>query len=222
MATKQTLSIVVMVLLIAALSTHSLCQSSSRRSLIGRDPQRWFNMTKEEQRKAREEDRFQRKQEELKRAEPERIRQTIEAWTRLLRVTKQQWKRIEPTYTSILNLCGVKGEEMRGAYSFGQHKDGSRPADEASEFRWGKYAEMNGALAPTLDEMTEGQRAVDELIDLLEDDNANDQAIRTKIDALQQARAKARQEIPQAKLALRSILTTRRQEAVFLLMGLID
>ncbi len=42
------------------------------------------------------------------------------------------------------------------------------------------------------------------------------------MEALQQARAKARQALPQAKQTLRKILTSRRQEAVFLLMGLID
>ena len=112
-------------------------------------------------------------------------------------------------------------EVHQGACSYsGEARAGSRYS--TSGFRWKKYAKMTGTVAPTPDEMTVGQRAVDELIDLLEDDNAGDQAIRKKIDALQQARAKARQELPRTRQALRNTLTTRHQEAVFLLMGLID
>jgi len=219
MARKQTLLITVMGLWLAIPNTQSLCQSTSRRSLIGADPQRWFNMTKEEQRKASEEDRFQRKQEELKKTEPERIRRRIEAWTRLLRVTKQQWKRIEPTEEKAATLIN---EVHQGAEEYGLQSDGSRITGKSATFRWVKYAKRTGALALTSDEMTKGQKIADELIDLLEDDNASDQAIRERIDALQQARAQAHQEVPQAKQALRNIQTTRRQEAVFLLTGVID
>lgn len=42
------------------------------------------------------------------------------------------------------------------------------------------------AKAP--DEMTEGEKIVEELIDLLENENTKDEEIRQKIDALQQAR----------------------------------
>ncbi len=70
--------------------------------------------------------------------------------------------------------------------------------------------------------MTEGERIVEELTDLLEDKNSKEEEIRQKIDALQRARAKARKELPKAKQELRKVLTTPRQEAVFLIMGYID
>ena len=70
--------------------------------------------------------------------------------------------------------------------------------------------------------MTEGERIVEELTDLLEDKNSKEEEIRQKIDALQRARAKARKALPKAKQELAAVLTTPRQEAVFLLMGGID
>ncbi len=79
---------------------------------------------------------------------------------------------------------------------------------------------MVKAKAP--DEMTEGEKIVEELIDLLEDENAKDEEIRQKIDALQRAREKAKKELPKAKQELAAVLTTPRQEAVFLIMGYID
>ena len=70
--------------------------------------------------------------------------------------------------------------------------------------------------------MTEGERIAEELIDLLEDENSKEEEIRQKIDALQRAREKARRAKPKAQQELRKVLTTPRQEAVFLLMGYID
>jgi Spy/CpxP family protein refolding chaperone len=70
--------------------------------------------------------------------------------------------------------------------------------------------------------MPENFRVIEKLIDLLQDETAKDEEIRKKIDALQQARAKARKKLPEAKKKLAAVLTTPRQEAVFLLLGYID
>lgn len=74
----------------------------------------------------------------------------------------------------------------------------------------------------TLDELTEGERIVEELIDLLEDENSKDEEIRKKRDALQQFRENARRELVKARRELAAVLTSPRQEAVFLIMGSID
>jgi uncharacterized coiled-coil DUF342 family protein len=74
----------------------------------------------------------------------------------------------------------------------------------------------------TRDQMPEAYRVADELIDLLEDANSTDEQIRQKIDALQQARENARKALPKAKQELAAVLTTPRQEAVFLIKGYID
>ena len=202
-------------------TTQTLCQNKSVTSVIKREPQGWSHLTKEEMDKKVKELQFHQRQERLKKDEPERKQRRLEAWMRLLRITAKQWNLIGPGYASILELSGVNGEEKRGAVGYG---GGVQMDDWRSTkgFYWIKYASTPGSVAPTTDEMTEGQRVVDELIALLDDDNAKDQAIRQKIEALQEARAEARQAIPQAKQALRHTLTSRRQEAVFLLMGLID
>jgi len=74
----------------------------------------------------------------------------------------------------------------------------------------------------TPDELTESEKIVEELIDVLENENSKDKEIRKKMDALQQFREKAQRELPKAKQELRDVLTSPRQEAVFLIMGSID
>ncbi len=219
MATKKLiLYITVIGLSLTIHTTQTLCQNDSLASLISHDQQRWFSLTKEEQEKEAKDFLFQRKQERLKQREPELKQRCLEAWTRLLRTTAKQWKLIEPAHDKF-NVILPEMDQGAVAYGGGVQLDDRH---STKGFYWIKYARMPGSVAPTIDEMTEGQRVVDELIDLLNDDNAKDEAIRQKIEALQQARAKARQALPQAKQTLRHTLTSRRQEAVFLLMGLID
>jgi membrane-bound ClpP family serine protease len=79
---------------------------------------------------------------------------------------------------------------------------------------------MVKAKAP--DELTEGEKIAEEFIDLLENENAKEEEIRRKIDALQRAREKARKQLPEARKELAAVLTSPRQEAVLLLMGYID
>lgn len=79
---------------------------------------------------------------------------------------------------------------------------------------------MVKAKAP--DEMSEGEKIVEELTDLLEDENSKEEEIKQKIDALQQAKEKARKALPKARQELRKVLTTPRQEAVLLLWEFID
>jgi len=176
-------------------------------------PPRWKRgMTAEEHTKAIKEWRFQMKQQNLRRGE-ERINLMMrEAWKRLLRVTERQWKIIEPKNEKVFGLYRETRVCARG----------SGGSNEQS-FHWNRRSEISsGGRAKTLDEMTEGEKIVEELIDLLENENAKDEEIRRKIDALQQAREKARKELPKARQELRKVLTTARQEAVFLLMGFID
>jgi uncharacterized coiled-coil DUF342 family protein len=70
--------------------------------------------------------------------------------------------------------------------------------------------------------MIESAKIADELIDLLENKNSKDDDIRKKIDELQQAREKARKELHQVGKEIAPLLTTPRQEAIFLIMGHID
>jgi hypothetical protein len=67
-----------------------------------------------------------------------------------------------------------------------------------------------------------GMATYEELIDLMRQEDPSDEELRQKIDALQQVREKARKKLPKAKRELAAVLTTPRQEAVFLLLGYID
>jgi endo-alpha-1,4-polygalactosaminidase (GH114 family) len=167
---------------------------------------------KKEYRKAFEEWQFQRRQQERKRSEERMRLMWREALKRLLRATEQQWRLIQPKYEAEL----APDREARVCAR------GSGGSNEQS-FHWMRRSEISGAgRAKTLDEMTEGEKIVEELIDVLENENSKDEEIRRKIHALQQARDKAKGQLPKARQELRKVLTTAHQEAVFLLLGCID
>jgi len=173
-------------------------------------PPRKSGMTDEEYRKEIEKAIEQRRQSERNMRNEQIEAMFPQAWKRLLRISDRQWKLIEPK----VNKIQVIGWTTRAcAAGHGGIED----------FHWYKYSEgttRTSAKAPH--EMSEGQRLADELVDLLEDENSKDEQIRKKIDELQQARENARKELPRAKLELAPLLTTPRQEAIFLIMGYID
>ncbi len=133
-----------------------------------------------------------------------------EAMKNELRVNEGQWRIIEPKYKRQIKL-------MWNSWARASHKVGK-------DFSWIKPTEdMPGRPRPkTAAELTETERNVEKLIDLLRREDSNDEELRKEIDALQQAREKARKEWPKAKRELAATLTTPRQEAVFLLLGYID
>lgn len=156
---------------------------------------------------------YERNQEHLKEVEERMKPLWKEAWMRLLRVSEQQWKTIGPREERV---GGLRYEARRGALG------GPEPRPKQGLI-WQRHSKgTNGTLATPPDKMTEGQKIADALADLLEDPNSTDQQIREKIDALQQARENARKALPKAKQELAAVLTTPRQEAIFLLKGSID
>jgi len=124
-----------------------------------------------------------------------------------LRVSKAQWRIIEPKYERQIQLMG---DSCAGSSSSGN--------------QWIKPTEnkMGRALPLTFEELREASRNVDKLVDILRREDTTDEELRKQIDALQQAREKARKERPKAKQELAATLTTPRQEAVLLLLGFID
>ena len=136
---------------------------------------------------------------------------TSQAIKNELRVTEGQWRIIEPKYERQIQL--MCDSLARASHRVATGKE-----------TWIKPTEnkLGRALPKTFAELTEAEKAVEELIDLLRKEDATDEELRKKIDALQQAREKARKEWPKAKQELAATLKTPRQEAVFLLMGYID
>jgi hypothetical protein len=128
-----------------------------------------------------------------------------------LRVSDAQWRIIEPKYERQIHI--MYGTWARASHRVTIDKD-----------TWIKPTEnkMGRALPKTAAELTEGERIIEKLIDLLRRENTTDEELRKQIDALQRAREKARKEWPKAKQELAATLTTPRQEAVFLLLGHID
>jgi hypothetical protein len=184
----------------------------SRRHIPKIPPKPLQGMTPEERRKMIEQWRAQIRQQELKRSEERMMLMARQAWKRLLRVNDRQWKLIEPKYEKVQALSS----EARVCALGWEGRD-------EQNFHWHRHSKGTGLVsAKSLDEMTEGQRIADKLADLLENKKSKDEDIRLKIDALQQAREKARKALPKALRELAAVLTIPRQEAVFLLMGHID
>ncbi|HCO95190.1 MAG TPA: hypothetical protein DIU00_14770 [Phycisphaerales bacterium] len=135
-----------------------------------------------------------------------------QASMRLLDVNEKQWEIIEAKY-----------EKVRDLFSKSRFHAPGWGGQEEQDFHWHRRSKGNGfGKAKALDEMTECERIVEALTDLLEDENSTDEDIREKTDALQQARDKAREALPKAKQELAEALMTQRQEAIFLVMGYID
>ena len=127
-----------------------------------------------------------------------------------LRVSEGQWRIIEPKYKRERQLMF----DVSGRANFTSRN--GKP--------WTKPTEDNGVtpVPKTEAELTEAERSVCRLVDLVRREDSTDEEVRKEIDALQQARDKARPEWRRARLELAAALTTPRQEAVFLLMGHID
>ncbi len=202
MAKQRMIFIVVVCFSIAAFAVQS------RQRIPRISPPFEKGMTGEQWRKAIEEGHAQKTRKRL-RSNKQLLEPLMrEAWKRLLRVTEQQWKIIEPknkrvqAITSESLVCSKGGGGLN-----------------SPRYKWKRHS-VEGAKDPH--EMSEGEKLADELADLLEDENSKDEEIRKKTDALLQVRAKARAALPQARRELAVVLTTPRQEAVFLLLGNID
>lgn len=140
-----------------------------------------------------------------------------EAWKRLFRISERQWKIIEPKVDKV-QVLGYK-IQLGSRGSLGTLRD-------VKPFHWKRPSRERVTWPPaparTFDELTESEKILEELIDVLEDENSKDEEIRQKRDALQHFREKARREFAKARRELAAVLASPRQEAVFLLMGYID
>ena len=222
MAKRRIILVLVVCFSIAVFTGQTLSRArSSNRTVIfpfpkPPDPERLKGMTREEMEKESKKELdewFARyRQEEKERKEEHLKLREREAWKRLLRVTEQRWKPIESKCEKVRAL---RIEARVGAIGGGGRDDQS--------FSWTRRSKDLGAWgSKALDELTEGERVAEELIDLLENENTKELEFRQKIDALQRVREKARKALPKAKQELREVLKTPRQEAVFLLSGYID
>ena len=70
-------------------------------------------------------------------------------------------------------------------------------------------------------ELTEGEKACEELFELLQDKNSRPEKIKQKMDALRQARKKAKNQLAKVRQELREILNSR-QKAKLVLLEVLD
>jgi hypothetical protein len=169
-------------------------------------------LTQEEQRKKMDQWRRERTLEYQKAVAEWMKPMRTEAWERLLRVTQQQWQVIKS-----------KREAWAAVVREGKVYALQSGLSNKNTFRWYKYSEGSPIVAAKdPNEMIEGEKITDALIDLLRDPNSTDAQFRQKLDALHQLQDKTRKVEPKLRKELAAALTTPRQEAVFLLMGDID
>ena len=207
MSIRQTIIGAIVCVLVAAFT------AQSRMSVPLKIPRPKPGTTKEERREQIINAIEQRRMKKRKLAHEHMEQMGREAFRNELRVNEIQWQIIEPK---------KKREELirweawaQANYQFKSHR----------YIFWKKFTEDRGGghpLPKTPETLAESERIVGELIDLVRQEDPNDTELRQKIDALQQVREKARKEWPKARRELAAVLTTPRQEAVFLLMDRID
>jgi len=168
-------------------------------------------LSKEEQARVIEDWRARAVQEETRKAQERLDLKVRQAWARLLQITDQQWALIEPKNERVQ---GLWEQDLSWVHYLGR--------DERS-LHWSRPSLSPGYMkGMSRERMPVAWRAVEELLDVIEDPNATDQRVREKIDALQQARANARKALPKARQELAAIATPPRVEAVLLLQEKID
>jgi hypothetical protein len=85
----------------------------------------------------------------------------------------------------------------------------------------GGFAGGGGAPGMNSAQVSDLQKAQNDLRDTLADPNSSSDLISTKLDIFRVARAKARQDLTDQQTQLRSLLT-QRQEAILVLRGILD
>ena len=216
MANKRTILVFIVCFSITVLAviTTSRARGSNRASFPTPrpDPKSLLDLTDEERAKAIEKWHIDRRLWERKTSQ-ERIRlMAREAWKHLLRISERQWSStIEPKINQVYILA--RRESVRALGSI----------DNSGHYHWNRPSRKGGPMSgKTREQMPDGYRVIEELIDMLEGENSKDEEIRKKIEALRKVRENARKELAKIGKELAAVLTTPRQEAIFLLMGYID
>ncbi len=140
-----------------------------------------------------------------------------------LRATDQQWTTLGPRLEKVMEL----NRQVSGR---GGMFGGARPGAMGGGFggpggRQGPRAAQPGAAAPSqtgaAPEMTDVDKATQELQQLLRGNTPNAEEIKTKLTALRQAKTRAKQDLAKAQTELKQGLSIN-QEATLVLMGYLD
>jgi hypothetical protein len=115
-----------------------------------------------------------------------------------LEVTDEQWTALQPKIEKVQQL--QRDAQGRGMFGFGRGPGSPGGQDQQ--------------LSPV-------QEKVKALQDAVASPDATPDDVKAKLDALRQAKAKAREELAKAQDDLRSVINLK-QEAVFVVMGMLD
>jgi hypothetical protein len=126
-----------------------------------------------------------------------------------LEATEEQWKVIEPKINRIYFFRNQSSISMGFGGAGGGYSGGSAQYWAGPPWRL--------ADRP----LTEGEKACEELSELLQDKNSDPEKIKQKMVALRQAREKARNQLAKVRQELREILNSR-QEAKLVLLEVLD
>ncbi len=217
--------------------------SNSDQRIKPPDAERLRYMTQEERKKAFEEWAAQRKRLQEERVAKQRMEFEQRAKDRhdgrnerrnqflkqILEVTEQQWKVIEPKINKIYFLRNQSSISMGFGGASGSYSGGSGGSSGGYVMQGGSGSGSGGSGqfwgGPTWRladrELTEGEKACEELFELLQDKNSRPEKIKQKMDALRQAREKARNQLAKVRQELREILNSR-QEAKLVLLEVLD
>jgi len=136
---------------------------------------------------------------------PEQMRQRqLEQIKERMKPTDEEWKALQPKIEKVLTLSADAGLTV-GRGLFGRR--GGQPAA--------------GTEATPAAAQSDAEKAAAELQKTLDNAEAKAEEIQAKMKALQDARGKTRQQLTEAKAALREGLTPR-QEAQLVLMAVLD
>jgi len=166
----------------------------------------------------------------------------------ILEVTEEQWKDIEPKINKIYFFRNQSSISMGfggagGSYS-GSSSSGYKAGGNSGGYRTGgRSGGGSGGYVMQGDSgsgsggsaqfwagptwrladrpATEGEKACEELFELLQDKNSDPEKTRQKMVALRQAREKARKQLAKVRQELHEILNSR-QEANLVLLGVLD
>lgn len=137
-----------------------------------------------------------------------------QAIRQVLGATDQEWSQIQPKLQAVLKLQS----EARVALTVaGGRRPGADAGEQPAGPRWVRPSQM---AQMTNQELTEGQKAAEALLDLLEK-NADIKQIQEKVQALRTVRQKAQQQLATAQAELKKVLS-EKQQAMLVLMGLLD
>jgi hypothetical protein len=165
-----------------------------------------------------------------------------QAMKEALKATDEQWKLIKPRLERVKELVrlsevslgiythGVASAGGAGGFSGGgggtSDSGSSRGAatESKNESSRGSFQFASGWSRPSYrkspEEMNEGERACEELLDVLENKSSKPEEIEQKMENLRNIRQKANEELIKARQELRDVLTYRQEAALIMMWWL--